>query len=78
MEVEVIEFNKPEMIKRISIKNKDILYCKSRIQDGQRFLMTGEFPTDSLGLEIGLNMKTPLLDRFSPILCRHVHPQAPG
>lgn len=64
---EVIEFNKPEMIKRMSVKDDDILYCKSRIQDGQRFLMTGEFPTDSLGLEIGLNMKTPLLDRWSPI-----------
>ena len=64
---EVIEFNKEEMIKRISVKDEDILYCKSRIQDGQRFLITGEFPTDSLGLEIGLNMKTPLLDRWSPI-----------
>ena len=34
----------------------NILFCKSRILDGQRFLQTGEFDEDSLGVELGLNL----------------------
>ena len=64
---EVEEFNKQEIINKIGIKKDGILYCRSRILDGQRLLIAGEFPEGSLGREIGLNMKTPLIDRWSPI-----------
>ena len=64
---EVIQFNKPEYIKKVGVMKDGILFCRSRIQNGRRFLQSGEFPTDSLGLEIGLNLMTPLLDRWSPI-----------
>ena len=64
---EVIQFNKPEYVKKIGVMKDGVLFCRSRIQNGRRFLQTGDFPTDSLGLEIGLNLMTPLLDRWSPI-----------
>ena len=64
---EVEEFNKPDMINKIGIKHDGILYCRSRILDTQRLIVTGGFPADSIGKEIGLNMKTPLVDRWSPI-----------
>ena len=64
---EVIQFNKPEYVKKVGVMKDGILFCRSRIQNGRRFLQTGEFPADSLGLDIGLNLMTPLLDRWSPI-----------
>ena len=44
-----------------------ILFCRSRIMDGQRFITTAWFNEDSLGNEVQLNMMTPMLDRHSPI-----------
>ena len=64
---EVTEFNKKELLSRISVEKNGILYCRSRIMDGQRFVSAGGFEKDSLGLEVQLNMMTPLLDRYSPI-----------
>ena len=66
---EVKTFNKPEFLKKIAIESEGILYSRSRILDSQRFQIAGgleEF--DVLGTkEYGLKMKTPLLDRFSPL-----------
>ena len=66
---EVIRFNKPEFVKKIAVESDEILYSRSRILDSQRFQVAGgleEF--DVLGTkEFGLKMKTPLLDRFSPL-----------
>ena len=65
--LEVEKFNKPETVNKIGVKKENILYCRSRIQDGQRFVETAEFGATSLGLEAGLHLMTPLIDRHSPI-----------
>ena len=65
--LEVWQFNKKETIKKIGVEKEGILFCKSRILDGQRFLQTGEFGDEDLGLDIGLHLLTPLIDRYSPI-----------
>ena len=44
--------------------------------DGQRFLEAGGFLGDSVGLEVGLSLITPLVDRHSPIaysIARFIH-----
>ena len=64
---EVQEFNKKELVSRISVEKQGILYCKSRIMDGQRFISAGGFDVNSLGMEVQLDMMTPMLDRYSPI-----------
>ena len=64
---EVKEFNKKETVERIGVEKDGILYCKSRIMDGQRFLVSGDFDQKALGLDINLNLWTPLIDRYSPI-----------
>ena len=38
---EVKMFNKPDLLKKISIEKDVVLYCKSRILDGQRFVEAG-------------------------------------
>ena len=64
---EVEEFVKPETVARVGIKKDGILYCRSRILDGQRLVEAADLGIDSLGMEIGLNLMTPLVDRWSPI-----------
>ena len=64
---EVKQFNKKEVIAKLAVEKKGILFSRSRILDGQRFLMAGGFKADSLGLEVQLNLMTPMLDRHSPI-----------
>ena len=64
---EVKQFNKPELVSRIGVERNGILFSRSRILEGQRFIMTGEFGKDSLGKEVQLDLMTPVLDRFSPI-----------
>ena len=73
---EVVQFNKKEMIARVATEKNGILYCRSRIMDGQRFISAVGFEKKSLGLEVQLNMMTPLLDRHSPIaysVANYVH-----
>ena len=64
---EVKSFNKKETIERLGFEKEGILFCRSRIMDGQRFLQTGEFGEENFGLDIGLNLLTPLVDRYSMI-----------
>ena len=64
---EVKSFNKPELIARIAIERDGILYSRSRIMDGHRFIMAAGFNKTSLGKEVQLNLLTPVLDRHSPI-----------
>ena len=64
---EVKEFNSKELLSKIAVEKDGILFSRSRIMDGQRFVMTGGFDKDSLGLEVSLNLMTPVLDRYSPI-----------
>ena len=64
---EVKHFNKKDMIDKIAVEKQGILFSRSRILDGQRFIIAGGFKHDSLGLEVQLNLTTPVLDRHSPI-----------
>ena len=64
---EVSKFNKKEFIEKATVEKDGILFCKSRIMDGQRFITTGGFAEENLGSEIQLNLMTPMLDRHSPI-----------
>ena len=64
---EVEKFVKRETIARVGIKKNGILYCRSRILAGQRLTEAGNMGMNSLGMEIGLNLMTPLVDRWSPI-----------
>ena len=64
---EVKKFNKKELIDKIAIEKNNILFNRSRILDGQRFVLTGGFKEDSLGMEVQLNLMSPILDRHSPI-----------
>ena len=64
---EVEHFMKPEVVSKISVKKDGILYSRSRIHNTQRMLEAGDFKHESLGLEIGLNVMTPVVDRYSPI-----------
>ena len=64
---EVQMFNKADSVKRIGVMKDGILYCRSRIQDGQRLLQLGDYHVESLGEELGLSLMTPLIDRYSPI-----------
>ena len=44
--------------------------------EGQRFIVAGGFDEDSLGLEVQLNLMTPMLDRYSPIaysIANYIH-----
>ena len=58
---------KKDVIKRTGVEKEGILFCRSRILDGQRFLKTGEFAEDNIGLDIGLHLLTPLVERNSAI-----------
>ena len=66
---EVIKFNKPELVRKISIEKDGVLYSKSRILNNQRFQIAGGLENKNiLGQgEFGINVKTPVLDRFSPL-----------
>ena len=65
---EVIEFNSKEVVMKKGVKGPNgILYSRSRLDDSHRFVVAGDFPADSVGRELGLNMKAPLVDRWSPI-----------
>ena len=65
--LECKQFNKPELLAKLSVEKDGILFSRSRILEGQRFVLTGGFESSSLGLEVGLNVNTPLIDRYSPI-----------
>ena len=64
---EVKQFNKPELLSKIAIEKNGVLFSRSRIMAGQRFVVAGGFGKNSLGLEVGMNLMTPVLDRWSPI-----------
>ena len=66
---EVLNFNKPELVKKISIEKNGILYSKSRILDCQRFQIAGGLEYQNvLGKgQFGINVVTPVLDRHSPL-----------
>ena len=64
---EVKKFYKKEFIDKLAIEKNDILYNRSRILDGQRLVVTGEFKAEFFDAFGQLNLMTPVLDRDSPI-----------
>ena len=66
---EVKKFNKVDFIKKISIEKNGILLSRSRILDSQRFQLAGGLEDKNiLGMgQFGINVVTPLLDRYSPL-----------
>ena len=65
--IEVKHFVKPEKIGKMSFEKDKILFCRSRLLDGQRFIMTSGLEETNLLHPSDLNMMTPILDRFSPL-----------
>ena len=53
---EVEEFYSKEIVSKLAVKKDGILFSRSRILDGQRFVTAAGFDAQSLGLEIGLNL----------------------
>ena len=64
---EVKEFVKPEILKKVAIESNGILYSKSRIMDGQRFMLSGDLEDSGILAEKGVIIHTPLVERFSPL-----------
>ena len=52
--LECKKFNKPELLARISVEKDGILLSRSRILEGQRFVLAGGFDSSSLGLEYSI------------------------
>ena len=75
---EVLQFVGQDTVKRVGVMREGILYCRSRIHDGQRLMQTGGCDVDDIGAEVGLNLMTPLVDRYSPIaysVAMYIHNQ---
>ena len=64
---EAENFVKSETLAKIAVKKDGILYHKSRILDGQRFLQTGGFEGMDILRSQGINALTPVIDRWSPL-----------
>ena len=72
----VQHFNSKEKITKISVENEGILFCRSRIFEGQRFILAGDLKNSNILMETNLNFFTPVLDRFSPLsysIAMYVH-----
>ena len=75
---EVKKFNGKDFISKLAIEKDGILLCRSRIMDGQRFIIASDLDPSKLGMEVNLNLMTPVLDRYSPIsysIAKFVHEQ---
>ena len=73
---EVEEFNKPELIAKLGVKKDGILFHKTRILEGQRFVQAGELKGVEILRSQGINVLTPLVDRWSPLAYAvgyHIH-----
>ena len=61
---------------KIAVMKDGILFSRSRILDGRRYVKASGFPDESLGQEVNLNLMTPVIDRFSPLavsIAWHIH-----
>ena len=73
----VKKFNSKKKLEKISIEEGDILFCKSRVLEGERVKVVGGLKIDtSLAGLFDLNFKVPLIDEHSPLaypLALHLH-----
>ena len=60
-------FNSKESLDKISIKKGDIRFSKSRILEGQRFVLAGGLEDSSALRDLDINILTPIVDRYSPL-----------
>ena len=77
---EVKQFNKAENIKKMSMEFDDILYSKNRLLESMEFkTITG---MEMVNLDpLGVNVKTPLVDRYSPYayaFAQYIHYEVAG
>ena len=64
---EVKEFVKPEIVQKLSVERDGILYSKSRILEGQRFILSGDLEDSGILADQGILIHTPVIERFSPL-----------
>ena len=64
---EVKEFVKPEILRKIAVESQGVLYSKSRIMEGQRFILSGDLKDTGILADQGVIIHTPVIDRFSPL-----------
>ena len=72
---EVKEFNSSTVVKKYTVEKNDILFSKGRLIDGMTLMESGGLDIADLG-ELGINVKVPVLDRYSPLsysIADHVH-----
>ena len=76
-ETEVVKkFNKPELLKKISVERSGVLMSRSRLLDGQRFQLAGGLEEQNILTDYNIKLMTPLLDRYSPLsysIGNHIH-----
>ena len=73
---EIKEFCKKESINKEAIEKDGILFCRSRLLDGQRLIITAGMEDRNLLHPSDLNLMTPMVDRYSPLaysIATHVH-----
>ena len=76
---EVINFNDQKYVSKIGEIHEGIVYCKSRIEEGQEIQIVGGLE-EFINLEsfTGVNFKVPVIDRYSPLalsLASYLHYQ---
>ena len=74
---ELLHFNDRQFVDKIGEVQDGIVYCKSRIEEGQEIKVVGGLE-EFLDLEsfTGVNFKVPVVDRYSPLavsLASHLH-----
>ena len=75
---EVKQFVKPEILQKQTIENEEILYSKSRVMDGQRFVISGDMKDFEILADFGILIRTPVIERFSPLaysIAFYIHDQ---
>ena len=73
----VKKFNDQKKLKKIAFEKDDILYCQTRVLEGQTVKVTGGLDIDmSLSGLFDLNFQVPLIDHHSPLaypIALHLH-----
>ena len=64
---EVDKFSKPDKIQRDMFRLGGILFHKSRIADGRRYIMSGNMKNIESVAAQNINLFTPVVDRWSPL-----------
>ena len=73
---EVQNFNQKDKIMKIGVEKEGVLFSRSRILEGQRFILAGDLKNSNILMEANLNFFTPVVDRFSPLaysIAMYVH-----